>query len=116
MGCGFAAGAGSGIGAAFESLDGGQSWVERKHADLGYFSGLTAFSKSFVYMTYVRASSVTITYDEGATWVESPIACMFEDARVFFIDESFGWAACDSSINLTVDGGRTWDLINLTGN
>jgi photosystem II stability/assembly factor-like uncharacterized protein len=111
MGCGLAGGS-----AAFESLDGGESWYERKHAELGYFSGLTAFSKSFVYMTYIRASSVTITYDEGATWVESPIACMFEDARVFFIDESFGWAACDSSINLTVDGGRTWDLVNLPGN
>jgi len=116
MGCGFAAGAGSGISAAFESHDGGESWVEKKHADLGYFSGLTAISKSFVYMTYIRASSVTITYDEGATWVESPIACMFEDPRVFFIDESFGWAAYDSSINLTLDGGRTWDLINLPGN
>jgi photosystem II stability/assembly factor-like uncharacterized protein len=116
MGCGFPAGTASGINAAFESPDGGESWYERQRGEWGAFSGITALSKSFVYMTYIRSSSITITYDEGETWVDSPIDCLFEDPRAFFMDESFGWAACDSSINLTVNGGRTWELINLPGN
>jgi photosystem II stability/assembly factor-like uncharacterized protein len=111
MGCGFPF-----VNAAFESSDGGESWYEKQRGEWGSFSGITALSKSFVYMTYIRSSSVTITYDGGETWVESPINCLFENAMAFFIDESFGWAACDSSINLTVDGGRTWELVQLPGN
>jgi len=52
----------------------------------------------------------------GETWVEAPISCLIEDSLAFFIDESFEWAACDSSINLTVDGGRTWELVQLPDN
>jgi photosystem II stability/assembly factor-like uncharacterized protein len=116
MGCGFGAGAGSRISAAFESSDGGVSWYQRRSDTLGYFSWLTALSKSFVYMTYVRASSVTITYDGGETWNDALMDCEFYDPKAFFIDESYGWAACDSSINRTTDGGRSWECINLPGN
>jgi photosystem II stability/assembly factor-like uncharacterized protein len=116
MGCGLFGGAGSGISAAFESTDGGESWYERWNATLGYFSWLAALSKSFVYMTFGRDESVTITYDGGETWTNAPMRCQDYDPRAFFIDESYGWAVCDSTVNRTTDGGRSWDCINLPGN
>jgi photosystem II stability/assembly factor-like uncharacterized protein len=116
MGCGFPGGAGSGISAAYESSDGGQSWGERRYSTLGYFLNLTALSNSFVYMTYGRAMSVTITYNGGKTWADVPISCFSEYPAADFIDEAYGWAACDSVINRTVDDGRSWEVVDLPGN
>ncbi len=116
MGCGLGGGAGAGLSAVFESPDGGASWYQRRFDDHGAFSWLTAFSKSFVYMTYGGASSVTITYDGGKTWNDAPMQCVFYNPMAFFIDKSYGWSACDSSVNRTEDGGRSWECINMPGN
>ena len=114
MGCGYFGSAGSGISAAFKSTDGGHSWSEKRYTTLGYFRDVEALSKTFVYMTYERLGGLTISYDGGETWQEVYFPCEFYSPQAFFIDESVGWAACDSSVNRTTDGGRTWECINIT--
>jgi photosystem II stability/assembly factor-like uncharacterized protein len=101
--------------AIFKSPDGGVSWYEVKGDMISGLTSLTAVSKSLVYMTVYRALSVIVTHDEGETWDGVPISCVSYSPRAFFIDESYGWAACDSAINRTTDGGRSWECINLPG-
>jgi photosystem II stability/assembly factor-like uncharacterized protein len=115
MGCGFPAGAGAGISAVFESPDGGESWIEKRYDTHGYFKSIEALSKSFVYMTYVYGLNVTFTYDGGKTWSFSGIYCPLGSPNADFIDPLHGWAVCDSVVNRTVDGGRTWECIDLPG-
>jgi photosystem II stability/assembly factor-like uncharacterized protein len=115
MGCGFAQGAGSGISAVFESPDGGESWTEKRYDTHGYFKSIKALSKSFVYLTYGYGLNVTFTYDGGKTWVVTGIDCPSGSPNADFIDLLHGWAVCDSAVNRTQDGGRTWDCIDLPG-
>jgi photosystem II stability/assembly factor-like uncharacterized protein len=115
MGCGFAQGAGSGISAVFESRDGGESWTQKRYDTHGYFKSIKAFSQSFIYMTYVYATSVTISYDDSRTWNDVQIDCPNTSPNADFIDPLHGWAVCDSAVNRTQDGGRSWECIDLPG-
>jgi hypothetical protein len=114
IGCGLAAGAGAGISAAFESADGGKSWMERRQDTRGYFLNLQALSKSLVVMTY--GSLPMITYDGGRTWKNTPIQCPFEDAFTDFVDKSYGWVACLGNVYRTTDSGRSWECTRLADN
>jgi photosystem II stability/assembly factor-like uncharacterized protein len=115
MGCGFAQGAGSGISAVFESPDGGQNWIEKRYDTHGYFKSIKALSKSFVYLTYGYGLNVTFTYDGGKTWGVTGIDCPGGSPNADFIDPLHGWAVCDSAVNRTQDGGRSWECIDLPG-
>jgi photosystem II stability/assembly factor-like uncharacterized protein len=125
LGCGQAAGAGSGTKFIYTSSDGGRSWLQRGKAYplaeanlpiIGYFNGLSALSPYFAYMTWDRTTSVVLSRDGGASWEYSTLPCSLEFSRALFIDTLHGWAYDRPCVNRTVDGGKTWECIDLPGN
>ncbi len=128
LGCGAAAGAGSGSKFIFTSSDGGKNWaIVGKGATppqqgntlstCGYFSHLDALSPTFAYMKWDRTMSVMITNDGGKTWdCCAPLPCSAGFDNVLFIDPLNGWDYDQTCIIRTINGGKSWDCIQLPDN
>jgi len=127
LGCGQAAGAGSGSKFVFTSADGGQSWDLKGKGALpptagntlstgGYFNGIHALNASFAYFTAQRALTITLTRDGGSSWEEIKLPCSVESTQAFFVDPLHGWAYDQACINRTTDGGKTWVCAQLPQN
>jgi photosystem II stability/assembly factor-like uncharacterized protein len=121
LGCGQAAGAGSGTKFVYLSSDGGRTWEHRgSSADGslpsggGYFRELDAISDDFVYMNWRRSEAVILSRDGGQSWDYSSPACDSESTVATFFDQNSGWAYGNTwdrqhiCLSRTSDGGRTW--------
>jgi len=98
----------------FRTDDGGRHWKEQR-SDLPAASGVF-----FIDMDtgFARVSSGLFkTTDGGESWYEIDNIAGRMFGKLFFIDETYGWAAHEKSgIYATVDGGKSWALSEFTEN
>lgn len=92
-----------------KTTDGGASWVETAHPNLGHREFQTIyFVNSTIGFASHKGSAEFVTRDGGNTW--TPFSISFDEVYAFdFINDSIGYAVGRLGIIYkTIDAGQTW--------
>lgn len=104
----------------FYTPDGGHNWINRSFLDaLSYFD-VFALNSQKVWIGGVQGF-IHYSPNQGQNWYVQRMGLSKWTARIFFLNDTLGWAACGSAIiGKTIHGSDTiyqmdlWEQINLT--
>ncbi len=65
-------------------------------------------------MTFDYGDAAIISQDGGQTWDGGGFSCITNSPQADFVDEQHGWGVCDSTVTRTLDGGQSWECVELT--
>ena len=100
-----------GFGSIVNTIDGGETWTEKKGIDLSGNQYLTSvfFTDTKTGYIFNGSGSFNKTIDGGITWTKQSVGLRISVNAVSFIDNNNGWVVgSDGTIIKTDDGGKTW--------
>jgi len=109
----------------FKTVDGGQSWVLKKELNGNNFQSFSAVNDSTVYVVEklnspFETSRLLKTTNSGLSWVDVSPPYFSHFNEICFISESIGIVTSSYAdftyVDRTIDGGRSWNGIDLGAN